>query len=1058
MLSPIIARPRIWICLAVTIFAACGSNAAQAQDRKSDEPEFGPELARLSQDAIGFVHVRPAELWQSEIGTQLRLDYAKKAVDIRFNMGKVLFEDLAKVESVSIFFATLPSADEWGLAIVTLHQPSDRAKVAKAVLGESTEQVHNGKRFLVSNRNSPPTVLHFVNDRTYLVTNSAAGMTRALDQLAQAPRAGPLDAAFELTRKKHHVVVGVNLADAKLQDMKKELAGQLNRPDQADPAWTMAPLLEAQSAALTIDAGKEIRAQTLLSFADAKQATVATAAAKDAVDYLRLFGVAKVRQQLRSMAGNVDDPQEALFWSLVLNQVEWALRGATVQRSGTNVQVRAQERVDIAALRVQAQAEVKIAMAKRPEVKSPEVKPPEVKPPEVKPPEVKPPETKPPEVKPPEVKPPETKPPEVKPPDVKPPEVKPPETKPPEVKPPEVKPPEVKPPEVKPPEVKPPEVKPPDVKNISIPYGPAAATLGPMSYAGAAATNVNSPKGGWVNHTQDWYAVNMTAATPYVITLTLAARGETAVLSVQDSNGVQLAYVSSMMVAQLTFSPPMTGTYTIICSQDSTTNASTAYALAIPAPVIPVMTALTINAPPVAAPNDAKVTIIVKGPDSIKETPTGSVTLIVDAKPPMMQPLSGGSATFTIASPGVGNHSLSATYSGEPRFLPGNGQGLLSVDMLKPPEVKPPDLRPPETKVPETKPPEIKPPETKPPEMKLPDTKPFVLDDDGKLEVKLEANAMKDTEVWVAARTGVIHAISYPPEKSRVTWKYAPQKMAICITVARDATAADSKEYIIQVRGVDTAGKPAKVELKFRVTVAIEPPKVNPPEMKLPETKPPETKPEVKPADGSTAQLRAQSADNLKQIMLALHSYHDTNRVFPPAVGLAKDVPALSWRVHILPYVGEGELYNEFDLTEPWNGPTNVKLLARMPKVFAPVGVKTKDPFTTFYQAIVGAGAAFEPAPSIGLRLTEFTDGLSNTIGVVEAGEAVPWTKPDDVVYDTQRPMPKLGGVLFPDGFHAGFMDGSVRFFPSNFDEAVLRALITRAGGEAIDPGKLPNR
>src|SRR5262249_19622762 len=72
-----------------------------------------------------------------------------------------------------------------------------------------------------------------------------------------------------------------------------------------------------------------------------------------------------------------------------------------------------------------------------------------------------------------------------------------------------------------------------------------------------------------------------------------------------------------------------------------------------------------------------------------------------------------------------------------------------------------------------------------------------------------------------------------------------------------------------------------------------------------------------------------------------------------------------------------------------------------------------------------------------------------NTIGVVEAGEAVPWTKPDDLGYDDNKPLPKLGG-LFPDGFHAVMLDGSVSFFPNRIEGSTLHALITANGGEVV--------
>ena len=86
-----------------------------------------------------------------------------------------------------------------------------------------------------------------------------------------------------------------------------------------------------------------------------------------------------------------------------------------------------------------------------------------------------------------------------------------------------------------------------------------------------------------------------------------------------------------------------------------------------------------------------------------------------------------------------------------------------------------------------------------------------------------------------------------------------------------------------------------------------------------------------------------------------------------------------------------------------------------------------------------------------GPKFSEITDGLSNTLMVVEAGEAVPWYKPDVLAYDGKLPLPPLG-----DKERARLLvvmgDGSVRTFrPSKLGEKTLRALITINGGEVVD-------
>src|SRR5882757_2755439 len=84
------------------------------------------------------------------------------------------------------------------------------------------------------------------------------------------------------------------------------------------------------------------------------------------------------------------------------------------------------------------------------------------------------------------------------------------------------------------------------------------------------------------------------------------------------------------------------------------------------------------------------------------------------------------------------------------------------------------------------------------------------------------------------------------------------------------------------------------------------------------------------------AARRAQCMNNLRQIGLALHNYHDQYNTFPPAyVADATGKPMHSWRVLLLPQLGEGQLYSEYDFSEPWDGPNNSRLLTRMPRVYA---------------------------------------------------------------------------------------------------------------------------
>lgn len=200
------------------------------------------------------------------------------------------------------------------------------------------------------------------------------------------------------------------------------------------------------------------------------------------------------------------------------------------------------------------------------------------------------------------------------------------------------------------------------------------------------------------------------------------------------------------------------------------------------------------------------------------------------------------------------------------------------------------------------------------------------------------------------------------------------------------------------------------------------------------------------------AARRAQGKNNLKQIGLAMHNYHDTYRTFPPAATSDKNgKKLLSWRVHVLPFVDQVTLYQKFHLDEPWDSEHNKQFIKQIPPVFvSPNHDDLAKEGKTVYLVPTGEGAAFEGKEGKGIR--EFTDGTSNTILAVEAHHdaAVIWTKPDDLVLDFKNPLKGLKSARV-GGFHALLADGSVRFISDAINANVLKNLFTRGGGEVIN-------
>ncbi len=209
----------------------------------------------------------------------------------------------------------------------------------------------------------------------------------------------------------------------------------------------------------------------------------------------------------------------------------------------------------------------------------------------------------------------------------------------------------------------------------------------------------------------------------------------------------------------------------------------------------------------------------------------------------------------------------------------------------------------------------------------------------------------------------------------------------------------------------------------------------------------------VKPAieQAQNAAKSSMMMNNLKQVGLSFHNYHDVHNSLPvPKEAKGK---GLSWRVHLLPYLDEAALYNEFNLDEPWDSEHNKALIERMPKVFTSTDSEP-EPGKTRVVGFAGEGAVF--GSETGIKFADVKDGLSNTILAVEAApdKAVIWTKPDDLKWDPKDPLAALGKLTGEISL-VMMMDGAVRKLPKAIDKETLKALITISGGEEIDDSKL---
>ena len=203
---------------------------------------------------------------------------------------------------------------------------------------------------------------------------------------------------------------------------------------------------------------------------------------------------------------------------------------------------------------------------------------------------------------------------------------------------------------------------------------------------------------------------------------------------------------------------------------------------------------------------------------------------------------------------------------------------------------------------------------------------------------------------------------------------------------------------------------------------------------------------------------RSTCKNNLKQIGLALHNYHQSYNSFPPAFVIGPDgTPWHSWRALILPFLEEKELAEKYRLDEPWNGPNNSKLLERRPEVFACRvydGVPHVRKSHTNYLAVVSPETMWPGASSLGV--SDIADEKWNTALVVEVRDAgIPWLAPEDLSMEEAIVPPTGDTGRRPSSIHTGashvlFVDGTVRYVNFNVPPNTWKGILTRAGGEKI--------
>ncbi len=192
---------------------------------------------------------------------------------------------------------------------------------------------------------------------------------------------------------------------------------------------------------------------------------------------------------------------------------------------------------------------------------------------------------------------------------------------------------------------------------------------------------------------------------------------------------------------------------------------------------------------------------------------------------------------------------------------------------------------------------------------------------------------------------------------------------------------------------------------------------------------------------------------NLSVIGKAMQNYRFATGRFPAAaICDANGKPLLSWRVAILPYTEDYyQLYRHFHLNEAWDSPHNNPLVKQMPHIFQCPSEDLSKGHTTF-QVVVDPRSVFTGKPS-GISPGMITEKEWETLMVVEATHAVPWSKPEDLSLASGGPRFGIGSKR-PGRLYAVMADVVCRAIDNSsdfpIDPEILKALITRNGREEI--------
>jgi hypothetical protein len=205
--------------------------------------------------------------------------------------------------------------------------------------------------------------------------------------------------------------------------------------------------------------------------------------------------------------------------------------------------------------------------------------------------------------------------------------------------------------------------------------------------------------------------------------------------------------------------------------------------------------------------------------------------------------------------------------------------------------------------------------------------------------------------------------------------------------------------------------------------------------------------------------LQANCSANMCILSRAMMNYYAVQGCFPPAYTVDPEGrPLMSWRVLLLPYLEQQQIYNQLHLDEPWNSRHNRPILegARLEYLFScpldNIGKEGVNQKSTSYVMIVGPRTISDGPHSV--REEDIVDGSLYTIMLIEiADSGIFWAEPRDLKADDinfRINDPEHSGISSHHEKHVNvaYCDGSIFRLRDSTDPKLVKALSTIAGGE----------